>query len=70
MISFLIKQSGAAACLFLLVFAECAEADVDSGQSSQPSSVSVSNLAKFTLDNESFTLGLGYSQVTYKTAKF
>jgi hypothetical protein len=53
----------------MLFFAESAQADAGAGQSSQPPSVSVSNLATFTLDNESFTLGLAYSQATYKTTQ-
>lgn len=67
--SVLIKRSGLAACLLMLAFVADAQADADTTQSSQPASASVSNLAKFTLDNESFTLGLGYSQVTYKTTQ-
>jgi len=66
---FSIKQSGVLAFILLLVFAEYAQADGDTGQSAQPASIGVSSLAKFTLDNESFTLGLGYSQVTYKTSQ-
>ena len=67
--SVLIKQSRVAVCIFILVFAEAAQADVDNVQAAQPASVSVSNLASFSLNNESFTLGLGYSQVTYKATQ-
>lgn len=65
--SFSIKQSGVLACILLLVIAERAQADDDTGQSAQPASIGVSNLLQFKLDNESFTLGVGYSQATFKT---
>ncbi len=53
----------------LLVFATGAQAAEDAAQTTQPASVSVSDLAMFNLDNESLMLGLAYSQVTYKTRR-
>jgi hypothetical protein len=65
--SIFIKQSGVVACVSMLVFSTGAQAEGDTEHPFQPASVSVSDLATISLDKESFTLGLVYSQVTYKT---
>lgn len=63
-----IKKIGGVACLSTLLFSTGTQA-ADDTQTSHSGSASVSDLAAFTLDNQSFTLGLGYEQTTYKTSR-
>lgn len=62
-----IKKSCVAATI--LVFATGVQAADDATSASQPASLKVSDLGMFNLDQKSFTLGLAYSQVTYKTKR-
>lgn len=64
-----IKRFGMAAiaCMAMGVFAMTAQAADDTAQTPKPASVTLANLAVLQLEKQSYTIGLAYTQVTYKT---
>ncbi len=62
-----IIKSSVAACLSMLLVSVGAQAADDAAQTPQSASASVSDLAVFKLNKQSFELGLAYTQATFKT---
>jgi hypothetical protein len=62
-------KSGTAAIAWIAMaaFSSVAQAAGDTAQAPESASVGITDLAIFKLEKKSFTLGLAYAQVTYKT---